>query len=192
MKEFDEFKGETFLFSFEKDKFLNPELIEKQLETIANPLQKLEFVYDFIYNNTHKNRFALFENSDLQECKLYKDESKIAFQSLKPFEANFKENGAVLRVKNSLSYQLGLALKRAKTFKERVKSPFVLIQIVMAFKKEQRNLNVKCLKLEEFGDYDEALRLKNEAEFRLGNALIKAFKTWHKGGLIKFFFAKKS
>ncbi|WP_052043224.1 hypothetical protein, partial [Campylobacter sp. MIT 97-5078] len=73
---------EDFKFTFEKEKFLNPALIEKELESMDTALQKLEFVYDYIYNNTEKNRFALFEESDISECKLYKDESKIAFKDL--------------------------------------------------------------------------------------------------------------
>lgn len=69
--------------ALKKNIFLDPNLIEKELEKCESATQKLEFVYDYINNNTHKNRFALYEASDKSECKLYKDENKRAFKSLK-------------------------------------------------------------------------------------------------------------
>ncbi|TEY01987.1 hypothetical protein [Campylobacter sp. US33a] len=83
IKELSTIQKEDFKFSFEKDIFLDPSLLKNELEKLESAGQKLEFVYDYIYNNTHKNRFALFKDSDRSECKLYKDENKIPFSKLK-------------------------------------------------------------------------------------------------------------
>lgn len=65
--------SDSFKYQFEADKFLNPELIEAQLNSFENPLDKLRFLYDYLYCNTNKNRFALFKDSDFVESKLYCD-----------------------------------------------------------------------------------------------------------------------
>ncbi|CAM4065919.1 acyltransferase [Campylobacter armoricus] len=87
-----------FKFDFEEQKFLNPVLLEKELEKLENAHDKLEFIYDYIYNNTHKNRFALFENSNQSKCKLYKDKNKISFSRLK-FQNSKRQDELVLKYK---------------------------------------------------------------------------------------------
>lgn len=180
-----------FIFNFEKDKFLDPSLIEAELEKFETAAQKLEFVYDYIYNNTHKNRFALFKDSDASECKLYKDESKTPFSKLQFENLTKQENfiskplGAVCLVKNHLSYKLGIAMiENSKSFKGYLKMPFVLIKISKTHKKLAKNR----VDLENFSDYEEALRYKNYFSYKLGNALIQAHKNWYKGGYINFYF----
>ncbi|EGT0710976.1 alpha-2,3-sialyltransferase, partial [Campylobacter coli] len=42
--------------------------------------------------------------------------------------------------------------------------------------------------LENYPDYKEALKLKNHLSYKLGQALIKANKTWYKGGYVKMWF----
>ncbi|EAH5394386.1 hypothetical protein D8975_08430, partial [Campylobacter coli] len=42
--------------------------------------------------------------------------------------------------------------------------------------------------LESYPDYKEALKLKNHLSYKLGEALIKANKTWYKGGYVKMWF----
>lgn len=190
---------EDFKFSFEKDIFLVPSLLENELEKLESAEQKLEFVYDYIYNNTQKNRFALFKDSDKSQCKLYKDESKIPFSKLKfetPKEKPKQEIpkeikevkkpiGAVNLVKNKLCYKLGFAIiEHSKSVKGYFKMPFVLIKIA----KEHKNLAKNNANLEDFSDYKEALKCKNHLSYKLGNALIKAHKTWYKGGYLKFYF----
>ena len=188
LKEFDKFSGDDFKFSFEKDKFLNPSLLDKSLSSLNTAYEKLEFVYDYIYNNTHKNRFALFENSDFEECKLYKDESKMPFKELKfeNYETKEKQinptqkpNGAVLRVKNQLCYKLGNKIINAKTFKERLTLPFRLYVLVKEhrFESKIKEFNIKNglmprpLKLEEYSDYKEALKVQNHLSYKLGKVL---------------------
>lgn len=77
-----------FIFEFEKQFFLNPTLIENELDKLEKASEKLEFAYDYIYNNVHKNRFALFKDNNVEECKLYKDNSKPSFKALE-----FQQNG---------------------------------------------------------------------------------------------------
>jgi len=47
---------------------------------------------------------------------------------------------------------------------------------------------LKLPKLETYSDYNEALKVKKHLSYKLGESLIKADKTWYKGGYIKFFF----
>ncbi|RAZ59248.1 alpha-2,3-sialyltransferase, partial [Campylobacter hyointestinalis subsp. lawsonii] len=42
--------------------------------------------------------------------------------------------------------------------------------------------------IEHYEDYRSALAEKQSVPYRLGQALIKATKTWYKGGLIKLYF----
>lgn len=189
--EYQNMSKNDFIFNFEKDKFLDPSLIEAELEKFETAAQKLEFLYDYIYNNTHKNRFALFKDSDTSECKLYKDESKTPFSKLQFENLTKQENfiskplGAVCLVKNHLSYKLGIAMiENSKSFKGYLKMPFVLIKISKAHKKLAKNR----VDLENFSDYEEALRYKNYFSYKLGNALIQAHKNWYKGGYINFYF----
>lgn len=188
VREYQSMQKEDFKFKFEKDKFLDSNLLEFELEKLEGAEQKLEFVYDYIYNNTHKNRFALFKDSDKNECKLYKDESKMSFSKLK-FEISKSEIkkpvGAVNLVKNHLSYKLGLAMiENSKSLKGYLKMPFVLIKI----SKIHKNLAKNKANLEDFSDYKEALKCKNHLSYKLGNALIDAHKNWYKGGDLKLYF----
>lgn len=70
------------IFTFESDKFLNPELIEAKLNAFDNPLDKLRFLYNYLYCNTNKNRFALFKDSNYRDSTLYCDNPN-AFDTLK-------------------------------------------------------------------------------------------------------------
>lgn len=191
VEEYQNMPKDDFIFNFEKDKFLDPNLLEAELEKFETAAQKLEFVYDYIYNNTHKNRFALFKDSDTSECKLYKDESKTPFSKLQ-FEVPEKQEsfiskpvGAVCLVKNHLAYKLGVEMiENSKSFKGYLKMPSRLYKISKEYKKVFKNQ----AKLEDFSDYREALQCKNHLSYKLGNALIQAHKNWYKGGYINFYF----
>ena len=78
--------------NIEKDKFLNPILIEERLNAMDNPLDKLRFLYDYLYCNANKNRFALFRDSDCRDSVLYCDNlgnfDSLLFANPKPF--NYK------------------------------------------------------------------------------------------------------
>lgn len=74
--------SDSFKYQFESDKFLNPELIEAKLNAFDNPLDKLRFLYNYLYCNTNKNRFALFKDSNYRDSTLYCDNPN-AFDTLK-------------------------------------------------------------------------------------------------------------
>ena len=76
-------KGDEFKFSFEEAKFLPLKLIDEALVNCKSGEERCEFLYDFIYNNSFKNRFALFEDSNTSSCVLYKDDTKESFAKLK-------------------------------------------------------------------------------------------------------------
>lgn len=64
-------KIEDYVYQFEPDKFLNPSLIEERLNSLPSAIEKLRFLYNYLYCNTNKNRFAVFKDSNYRDCKLY-------------------------------------------------------------------------------------------------------------------------
>ncbi|MFG5141071.1 alpha-2,3-sialyltransferase, partial [Campylobacter lari] len=109
-----------------------------------------------------------------------------------------KYGTAKSRIKNQLSYKLGQAMIiNSKTFLGYLIMPIVLLSIVVSHKQEQKIYKQKIKKdsslilpsLEQYPDYKESIELKNHLSYKLGRALIKASKTWHKGGFI-YFLAK--
>lgn len=101
------------------------------------------------------------------------------------------------RIKNQLSYKFGNAMiENSKSVFGYIKIPYVLYSIKKQHNKEQKEYNKKikanpCLKLpplESYPDYQEAIKIKEHLSYKLGEALIKAHKNWHKGGYIKLWF----
>ncbi|ENT8754023.1 alpha-2,3-sialyltransferase, partial [Campylobacter coli] len=99
------------------------------------------------------------------------------------------------RIKNQLSYKLGQAMIiNSRTFLGCLIMPIVLLSIVVSHKQEQKIYKQKIKKdsslilphLEQYPDYKESIELKNHLSYKLGQALIKASKTWYKGGFIYF------
>ncbi|EFB0871797.1 glycosyltransferase [Campylobacter coli] len=100
--------------------------------------------------------------------------------------------GAVDRVKDHLAYKLGSYLFDGN--RNFILSFFQLLKIykVHMFKKELKKIILKNKleydPIETYLDCKEALRLKNQPPYKLGEALIKANKTWYKGGYVKLIF----
>ncbi|MFG5150616.1 hypothetical protein [Campylobacter lari] len=108
-----------------------------------------------------------------------------------------KYGTAKTRIQNQLSYKLGQAMiVNSKSILGYIRMPFVLSYIKDKHKQEQKNYQEKIKKdpslklppLEDYPDYQEALKLKNHLSYKLGQALIKANKTWYKGGYAKMWF----
>ena len=188
--EFETMQKDDFVFKFDEKVFLNPALLEARISSLKTAFERLEFVYDYIYNNTHKNRFTYEKGANLDKTKLYKMQGKRPFKELK-FECLDEKplpKGAVQRVQNHLAYKFGKALiENSKSLKGFLKLPFILNEI----SKEHKNLKPNLIKLENYGDYEEALRVQNLFSYKLGLAFFKAFKTWYKGGFVKFYFEVK-
>ncbi|MCH3879058.1 hypothetical protein LZC37_08340, partial [Campylobacter jejuni] len=108
-----------------------------------------------------------------------------------------KYNTAKSRIQNQLSYRLGQAMiVNSKSFLDYVRMPIVLISISILYKQEQKiyqekfkkNPSLKLPPLENYPDYKEAIKEKECLTYKLGEALIKANKTWYKGGYVKLWF----
>ncbi|AJD01205.1 O-fucosyltransferase family protein [Campylobacter lari] len=104
---------------------------------------------------------------------------------------------AKTRIQNQLSYKLGQAMiVHSKSLLGYLMMPIVLLSIIISHKQEQKIYQEKIKKdpslklppLEDYPDYQEALKLKNHLSYKLGQALIKANKTWYKGGYVKMWF----
>lgn len=84
----------------------------------------------------------------------------------------------------------------SKSFLGYLIMPIALLSIIISYKQEQKIYQEKIKKdpslklppLENYPDYKEALKLKNHLSYKLGQALIKANKTWYKGGYVKMWF----
>ncbi|MCV3430663.1 hypothetical protein L8W59_01725 [Campylobacter lari] len=118
----------------------------------------------------------------------------------KSIEQNIMLNTAKSRIQNQLSYKLGQAMMvNSKSFLGYIRMPFVLSYIKDKHKQEQKIYQEKIKKdpslklppLESYPDYQEALKEKECLTYKLGQALIKANKTWYKSGYIKLLFEIK-
>ncbi|AJC87300.1 hypothetical protein [Campylobacter insulaenigrae] len=131
--------------------------------------------------------------------QLKKIESKIEFHSKEYFRNKMCDtiNTAKSRIQNQLAYKLGQAMiVNSKSFLGYIRMPFVLSYIKDKHKQEQKiyqekikkDLSLKLPFLEQYPDYQEALKEKECFTYKLGQALIQANKTWYKGGYIKLWF----
>ncbi|MCH3701550.1 hypothetical protein LZB66_07890, partial [Campylobacter lari] len=108
-----------------------------------------------------------------------------------------KYGTAKTRIQNQLSYKLGQAMiVNSKSILGYIRMPFVLSYIYDKHKQEQKiyqekikqDPSLKLPSLEDYPDYKEALKEKECLTYKLGQALIKANKTWYKGGYVKMLF----
>ncbi|EGK7495564.1 DUF2972 domain-containing protein [Campylobacter jejuni] len=108
----------------------------------------------------------------------------------------FNPNSAIDRIKNSLSYKLGLAIiEHKKQYKEwgYIVLLYKLYKIKQQYKKEQKlyKQTIKIFphlaypKVEFCKDYNESIKYKYHLSYMLGETLICAHKTWYKGGYFK-------
>lgn len=204
--------NENFKYIYDKDKFISPKAIENMLNSLINAKDKLEFLYDVIYNNKSKNRFAYFENYpyDISLTQYKKRFNNIKFKEqflncnisepsniVKKPSSKLTYGSAKLQILNGLEYRLGYTM--VESFKSTIgifKLPFRLIDVLLKYKKEQKiykenikhNQNLKVPELKSYSDYEDALRLKNHLSYNLGKALMEANKNWYKGGYVKFIF----
>lgn len=134
----------------------------------------------------------------LEKAKNSNNQLKLKINNIS-FMYNFiKHYGtAKSRIHNHLSYKLGQALiENSKSILGYIRMPYVLSYIKDKHKFEQKayeekikeNPNLVLPPLESYPDYKEALKEKECLTYKLGEALIKADKTWYKGGYIKLLF----
>lgn len=101
------------------------------------------------------------------------------------------------RIRNHLSYKLGKAMiVNSKSLLGYIRMPFVLSYIKDKHRQEQKKYQEKIKKdpslalppLESYPDYKKALKEKECLTYKLGEVLIRADKTWYKGGYVKMWF----
>ena len=80
-KEIDDFK-----YTYDKSQFLSPKAIESKLDSLNTAYEKLEFLYDALYCNKNKNRFAYFKDCqyDIPLPKYEKRFKNLNFTEIKP------------------------------------------------------------------------------------------------------------
>ncbi|TKX30607.1 glycosyltransferase family 2 protein [Campylobacter estrildidarum] len=91
-----------------------------------------------------------------------------------------KPLGAVNKIKNQLSYKLGLAIVKNKTILDFIRLPIRFINILLShyFEKKVKNIiykiqpELKPKPIEEYADYYEALKVKKHLSYKIGQELI--------------------
>lgn len=101
--------------------------------------------------------------------------------------------GAKFRIKNHLAYKLGQEMIQCSKYP--LKYCTIGIALLNIARKHKKSLqtyqnlcsvsdNFKLPSLSSYADYEEALQIKEHLSYKLGEALIKASKTWYKGGYL--------
>lgn len=166
---------------------LNALPIKKQQLEISNLEQDLI--------NKKLNAKEANQNILIKELEIKKLEQDLNINQV--FSYIPKEQSAKQRIHDHLSYKLGQAMiVNSKSLLGYIRMPFVLSYIKDKHKQEQKIYQEKIIKdpslklppLESYSDYKEALKEKECLTYKLGESLIKANKTWYKGGYIKLWF----
>ncbi|HIA7122475.1 hypothetical protein LZB76_00070 [Campylobacter lari] len=169
----------------------NQSIVDKEhtIQNLSNALNQTIKEKDNVVNSNINHINQLQSNIQEKSIQLYQTQSKLSFQT--------KYGTAKTRIQNQLSYKLGQAMIiNSKSFLGYLIMPIALLSIIISYKQEQKIYQEKIKKdpslklppLENYPDYKEALKLKNHLSYKLGQALIKANKTWYKGGYVKMWF----
>ena len=178
-KIYDKVDGDQFKYTYNQNEFLSPKAIEEKLDSLNTAQEKLEFVYNAIYCNKNKNRFAYFKDMPY-DIPLPTYENK--FKSLK-FEEIDETKPQPTPPAPKPTPQLTPQEIEIKALKEKLTQKEQEL-INMKDKFDKQNTNISILE----NNYQKALNTKNHLSYKLGQALIKANKNWYKGGYIKFIF----
>ncbi|EAK8640379.1 hypothetical protein E7N02_11290 [Campylobacter coli] len=163
-----------------------------QIQTSNNTLSNIIKEKDNIINSNINQINQLQNNIQEKSTQLNQIQSKLSFQT--------KYGTAKTRIQNQLSYKLGqVMIVNSKSLLGYIVMPIALLSIIISHKQEQKIYQEKIKKdpslklplLEDYPEYQEALKLKNHLSCKLGEALIKANETWYKGGYIKFLYEVK-
>ncbi|OEW33829.1 hypothetical protein AJ878_00050, partial [Campylobacter jejuni] len=144
-----------------------------EFNVVLDNLTLIDYINMFTNNLTYNDRYFLENlyqacNEDhTQYIKFNFTKNNVANDHL----ANPINIGAVFKIKSHLSYKVGSVLVKSKRFTDFIKLPIILISIIIAHKSQKNNHNF--LPIEEYADYEEALKVKQHLSYLLGNALIK-------------------
>ncbi|MCW1327289.1 sulfotransferase family protein [Campylobacter jejuni] len=159
-------------------------LISYQCDKIKNKNTQIKNLRLEIFHKNNKLEKEKFQIKTLNEIN-----SLLSFQT--------KHGTAKARIQNQLSYKLGQTLIiNSKSIFGILCMPIYIISTIINHNQEQKIYKAKIKKdpslklppLENYPDYKEALKEKECLTYKLGQALIKANKTWYKGGYIKLWF----
>lgn len=129
-----------------------------------------------LLNYTKKNYFDSGINNSYP--KLYAIASKLS----EYLKINLKSNGAIEIVKSELPYKIGnMVLNKNVNFIAKIW--IVFIELI----KSKKVTDVQD-KLDLYADYHQAIKIRSDFSYRLGQILIEAHKNWYKGGYFKFYF----
>ncbi|EOW3863228.1 hypothetical protein ACOW55_000698 [Campylobacter coli] len=140
--------------------------------------------------------FLKFDMVNKQISKLDSESQKIS-HNIKKIQEKPLLLGAPSRIKNHLAYRLGqIAIANSKTIGGYFRLPFNLIKEYKQYNQEQKNYQMMIKinpilalpKLQDYDDYQEAVKIKKYFSYRLGEAIIQANNTWYGGGYIKLWF----
>ncbi|HIC3488062.1 TPA: coiled-coil domain-containing protein [Campylobacter coli] len=160
-----------------------------QAQNLNNALNKTIQEKDIIINSNTNQIDQLQNNIQEKSTQLNQLQSKLSFQT--------QYGTAKSRIQNQLSYKLGQAMIiNSKSLLGYLIMPMILLNIIISHKQAQKAYKLKIKKnpnlalppLESYPDYKEALKEKECLTYKLGEALIKANKTWYKGGYVKMLF----
>ena len=168
-----------FKYTYNQNEFLSPKAIEEKLDSLNTAQEKLEFIYDAIYCNKNKNRFAYFKDMPY-DIPLPKYENK--FKSLKFEEIDETKPQPTPPAPKPTPQPTPQELE-IKVLKEQLAQKEQEL-INMKDKFDKQNTNISILE----NNYQKALNTKNHLSYKLRAALIKANKNWYKGGYVKFIF----
>ncbi|EMB8049462.1 hypothetical protein VAG81_001603 [Campylobacter coli] len=204
----DENKEGNAIVNYQEFYFLN-DYSDFVLENEAGLLMLHNSWTPYSYKNLNIEDFLICKNTlsgiflkilNLDFGKMYMDiRDRLYLRSLQanPLSFQTKYGTAKQRIQNQLSYKLGQAMiTNSKSLLGYIRMPFVLSYTKDKHKQEQKIYQEKIKKdpslklppLESYPDYKEALKFKNHLSYKLGQALIKANKTWYKGGYVKMWF----
>ncbi|EJT2944479.1 hypothetical protein NVU91_000778 [Campylobacter coli] len=204
----DENKEGNAIVNYQEFYFLN-DYSDFVLENEAGLLMLHNSWTPYSYKNLNIEDFLICKNTlsgiflkilNLDFGKMYMDiRDRLYLRSLQanPLSFQSKYGTAKSRIQNQLSYKLGQAMVvNLKSLLGYIRMPFVLSYIKDKHKQEQKIYQEKIKKdpslklppLENYPDYKEALKEKECLTYKLGEALIKANKTWYKGGYVKLLF----
>ncbi|MGJ0157669.1 hypothetical protein ACP0SI_01115 [Campylobacter coli] len=144
-----------------------------------------ELIADIVTTKNQTIQSNLTQIKNLNQTIQDKD-NLLSFQS--------QHGTAKQRIQNQLSYKLGQTMiVNSKNIFGILLMPVYIISTLLSHKQEQKiyqeiikkDPSLKLPPLESYPDYKEALKFKNHLSYKLGQALIKANKTWYKGGYVK-------
>ncbi|ELF7422873.1 hypothetical protein RA823_001621 [Campylobacter coli] len=204
----DENKEGNAIVNYQEFYFLN-DYSDFVLENEAGLLMLHNSWTPYSYKNLNIEDFLICKNTlsgiflkilNLDFGKMYMDiRDRLYLRSLQanPLSFQSKYGTAKSLIQNQLSYKLGQTMiVNSKNIFGILFMPVYIISTLLSHKQEQKIYQEKIKKdpslklppLESYPDYKEALKEKECLTYKLGESLIKANKTWYKGGYVKLWF----